>query len=94
MARLRRASQVALIGNIAFGCCVLLRYVNYLHEEVLVSMLLVLGWFLGVWINLAVNTWIIILLCKKRLAEAAVPLWLLWINAGFVVFEIYYYLFI
>jgi len=94
MARLRRASQVALIGNIAFLCCVLLRYVNYLHEEVLTSLLLILGWFLGIWINLAVNAWVAILLCRKRLTRAAVPLWLLLVNAGLGIFELYYYFFI
>lgn len=90
----RRASQVALIGNVAFLACVLLRYKSYLQEEALVSLLLILGWIMGFWVNLAVNIWVLILICRRRLPTASIPLWLLLTNFVSLIVEIYCYLFI
>jgi hypothetical protein len=90
----RRAAQVALIGNLAFLACVLLRYKTYLHEEALVSLLLILGWIMGFWVNLAVNGWLLFLMLRKRLRLAMVPSWLLVTNAVLLLVEIYFYLFI
>jgi hypothetical protein len=88
------ASRVALLGNIAFLGCVLLRYTTFVQDPALTSLLLILGWFIGIWLNLGVNIWVIIQWRRKRLSDSGVPAWLLWVNAAFCVFELYYFLFI
>ena len=94
MAWLRMASRVALLGNIAFAGCVLLRYVTFTQDPALTSLLLILGWFIGIWLNLGVNIWVAVQWGRKRLVRAGVPAWLLWVNAVFCVFELYYFFFI
>lgn len=91
MAWLRMASRVALVGNIAFAGCVLFRYITFVQDP---AFLLILGWVFGIWFNLAVNVCVVVVWWKKRLPTAQVPVWLLWVNAGFCVIQLYYFFFI
>jgi hypothetical protein len=97
---LRRASQVALICNVVFLFCVLLRYVTFVRRPEVISITLILGWLMAFWINAFVNGWVVVLLCRRRLAgmprwlyPEALPRWLLLSNAGIGVVQLYYYFF-
>lgn len=105
-AGIRKASQVAFIGNMAFLVSVLLKYNSFIRSQDLVSLLLVMGWFMGFWVNFSVNIWVFVLVLRRRLASgsgpapapasalALVPRWLVWTNALLLLVEIYCYLFI
>ncbi|TDW96645.1 hypothetical protein EDB95_4479 [Dinghuibacter silviterrae] len=84
------ASRVALLGNIAFAGCVLLRYVTFIKDPVLSSLLLILGWFIGIWFNLAVCVTVVMM----RRWRSSVPSWLRWVNGVFCVVQLYYFFFI
>jgi threonine/homoserine/homoserine lactone efflux protein len=84
------ASRVALLGNIAFAACVLLRYVTFTQDPVLSSLLLILGWFIGIWFNVVLT---LVLLAWRR-GRSSVPAWLMWVNAVFGAFQLYYFFFI
>jgi hypothetical protein len=81
---LKKASQVALIGNVAFAACVVLRYVPFTAS----SLLIILGWIVGVWVNLAVNAYVLFLIVRRR--PVVVPRWLLFSNAAFALIQIFY----
>jgi hypothetical protein len=85
---LKKASQVAMIGNLAFAACVVLRYVPFVHDQDLASLLIILGWIVGVWVNLAVNAFVIGLFVFRR--PVVVPRWLLFSNAAFALIQIFY----
>jgi hypothetical protein len=98
MDRARQASQVALICNLVFLFCVLLRYVPFVRDQVVISLILILGWLMAFWINVAVNLWVVVLLCKRRLAgmpqwlcPEELPRWLLLSNTGIGMVQLYYY---
>lgn len=86
---LRMASRVALLGNIAFVGCVLLRYVTFVRDPTLVSLLLITGWFAGIWFNLAVN--IAVLVCWRLKRLGTVPSWLLWVNGVMCICQLCYF---
>jgi len=85
---LRMASRVALLGNIAFAGCVLLKYVSFVQDPDLTSLLLILGWFLGTWMNLAVTGCVLIVWWRRR--SVPVPSWLFWVNGGFCLVQLCY----
>lgn len=87
---LRMASRVALLGNIAFAGCVLLRYVTYVRDPVLTSLILIAGWIVGIWFNLAVN--LTILVCWKLKRLGAIPAWLLWVNGSVCIIQLCYFI--
>lgn len=89
MDRIRRASQVALICNVVFLFCVFLRYVTFIRRPEVISLTLILGWLMAFWINAAVNLWVLVLLCRRRLE--GLPRWLLLSNAGIGLVQVYYY---
>ena len=92
MDRLRQASQVAFICNMVFLFCVLLRYVTFVRDPVIISVTLILGWIMAFWINAAVNLWAVAVLLGGRL-KASLPRWLFFTNLGIGFVQLYYYFF-
>ena len=95
---IRRSSQVALICNVVFLFCVLLRYVTLIRDPVLISITLILGWIMSFWINAAVNLGIAVVLGRRLwtrtpgpLRPVELPLWLLLANLGIGLVQVYYY---
>lgn len=95
---IRRSSQVALICNVVFLFCVLLRYVTFIRDPVLISITLILGWIMSFWINAAVNLGIAVVFGRRLwagtpgpLRPAELPLWLLLVNGGIGLVQVYYY---
>lgn len=92
---IRRASQVALICNLFFLLCVLLRYFPFVKDQVLVSIILILGWLMAFWLNAAVSVAVMTILGWRRLQRipypGSLPGWLPVTNLGIGMVQVYFF---
>lgn len=85
MSLLRHLSRVAFICNICFMLAVLILYVNKPPKGEIVSIIIVLGYVLAVFVNVIVNfCYAVRLLARKPLREF-IPLWLMIANFIFLI---------
>lgn len=60
-------SKVALILNVLFLICLILRYIPFVGSQSMLVVLIIGGWFLSLLVNILVNVWLTVLLLQKRL---------------------------
>ena len=54
----------------------------------LVSLVIVLGYLLSIFVNVVVNCWVLVMLTARRLRAAMVPVWLLLVNFIFFILQL------
>jgi len=89
---LRLLSRVAFICNICFLLASFIQWIPNPPEGELVSVIIVLGYLLAIFINTMVNVWVGLALLTRRLRRGMVPLWLLIVNALFFILQITLYI--
>lgn len=86
MPKLLFLNRLALICNILFlVCLVLQRTQDFITNQDLSGLIIILGWLLSFLLSVIVNFWTAILLLKKR--EIGVPHWLVVTNLIFFIIE-------
>jgi len=91
---LRLLSRVAFICNICFVLASLIQWLPHRKEtegmsaDIVLSNIFVLGFILSIVINIIVNAGIVFLFILGRLRAAAIPVWLLIINALFFLWQV------
>ena len=88
MRLLRFLSRVAFICNICFLLAILVRYTPSPPEGHLISTIIVLGFLVGIILNILVNIWLLIAWIAKG-AMNIIPLWLRIGNGLFFVIQLY-----
>jgi hypothetical protein len=88
MQLLRLLSRVAFICNICFLLASFIQWLPNPPEGGLISLVIVCGYLLSIFVNVVVNLWVIFLLTARRLRGAAVPGWLLVVNFMFFVLQL------
>ncbi|MBI1779857.1 MAG: hypothetical protein HYR66_00540 [Sphingobacteriales bacterium] len=83
-------SKLALICNICFVFCFLLRYSNLELDLEMNSLLIIIGWFMAIIVSIFYFLVTIIAIARKRHAKAEIPAWLVIVNFGFLIFEFIY----
>lgn len=86
-------SKLALICNICFVLCFLLRYSNLELDEELSGLLIIIGWFMAIIVSIFYFLVTIIAVARKRHAKADIPAWLIITNLVFMVIEFIYLVF-
>lgn len=82
--------RLALICNILFiVCLVFQRTRDIISSQDLKGLIIILGWLVSPYLNLAVNIWSGILLMKKQ--PQGVAQWLLVTNLLFLLFQFFYH---
>jgi hypothetical protein len=90
---LRLLSRVAFICNICFVLASVIQWLPHrketegMSEDIILSNIFVLGFILSILINIVVNVPIIFLFISGKLRAAAIPVWLLVINALFFLWQ-------
>jgi hypothetical protein len=86
MPKLLFLNRLALICNILFiVCLVLQRTDDFITNQDIKGLIIILGWLLSFILSVVVNIWAVILLVRKR--EIGVPNWLVVTNLLFFIFE-------
>lgn len=86
MRKLLFLNRLALICNIMFLLCLVFqRTADFLPNQDLKGMIIILGWLLSFILSSIVNFWAFVLLLKKR--EIGVPQWLVITNLLFFILE-------
>ena len=89
------ASRVALICNAFFLLTVLLHFRNFIEDQVTISFIIIIGYFLAVFIfNPLVNLTYALLLARRKNLFDIVPRWLVITNFIFLLLELQYILFL
>jgi len=83
---LRFLSRVAFICNICYVLASLVRYLPNPPEGDVLSTIIVLGWMLGMLVNMVVNVWWLVVWAAKR--QMDVPRWLLIVNFIFLIIQL------
>jgi hypothetical protein len=89
---LRLLSRVAFICNICFLLASFIQWIPNPPEGEVISVIIVLGYLLSIFINTLVNIWVLLALLTRRLRYGMVPLWLLIVNALFFILQIILYI--
>jgi hypothetical protein len=85
---LRFLSRVALICNACFLLALFILWLKHPPEGELVSLVIILGYVLAMFINGIVNIWYAILLVSRKSLKALVPVWLMTANFIFFVVQL------
>ena len=88
MQLLKLLSRVAFICNICFLLASFIQWLPHPPEGEIVSMVILLGYLLSIFVNIVVNIWVLALLAVRRSRLAAVPVWLLIVNFAFFALQI------
>jgi len=90
---LRLLSRVAFICNICFILASIIQWLPHrkenegMSEDVILSNIFVLGFILSIVLNIIVNVPVVFLFILGRLRAAAIPVWLIVINALFFLWQ-------
>jgi hypothetical protein len=87
MALLRMLSRAAFICNVCFLLAVCLLWFKHPASPGLESLLIIMGFFLSVALNIAVNGWFLLLRIFKRPLHS-LPKKLIYLNGGFLVIQL------
>jgi hypothetical protein len=85
---LRLLSRVGFICNICFLLASFIQYLPNPPEGPAVQLVILLGYLLSIFVNLFVNAWAIVLVARRRLRQAQVPVWLLVVNFIFLLLQL------
>ena len=88
MQLLKLLCRVAFICNICFVLASFIQWLPNPPEGGLVSLVIVLGYLLSIFVNIVVNCWVIFMLAARRLRAAAIPVWLLIVNFIFFILQL------
>ncbi len=80
--------RVAFICNICFLLACLILWLPNPPEGHVVSTIIVMGYGMGLPVNVIVFGWVLVLAAKKKRREAALPGWLLIVNLIVFCFQI------
>jgi hypothetical protein len=87
MALFRTLHRAAFICNLCFLLALFILWLRHPMNAGLTSIILVIGFFVSVLLNVAVNVWGILLkFSKKSLVE--IPRWLIYVNGGFLIIQL------
>jgi hypothetical protein len=88
MRKLLFLERLTLISNILFVVCLIMqRTQDIIPSQDIKGIIIVLGWFLSPFLNLAANIWLGVLLVKKQSNQ--IPVWLAMTNLLFLFVEIF-----
>ena len=90
MRRLLFFSRLAFICNVFFVICFTIQLSNWIKDEQLESTIVILGYVLGIPLNLGVNLSYLITTLFKRQPGKHIPAWLIAANILFLVIQILY----
>ncbi len=83
-------SRVALLCNLCFMVCIIIRYTHdFINNQNVTSYIIILGLGASFVINLFVNILSVFTLLQKK--ETWVPVWLSMINLLFFIAQIFYF---
>ena len=91
MASLRMFHRVAFICNLCFLLGLIILKIRQPVNPGLTSIILVLGFFVSVVLNVVVNVWMGLLRISKKPIEG-IPSWLIWANGGFLAIQLIFML--
>ena len=94
MRRLLFFSRVAFICNIFFVLSFTIQLTNWIRDEQLKSSIVVLGYIMGLPLNLALNLVYLVLFLGKKKFWQTVPAWLITANILFLVIQILYIIYL
>lgn len=87
MASLRMFHRVAFICNLCFLLGLIILKIRQPVNPGLTSLILVLGFFLSVVLNVIVNVWMGMLRFSNKKIDG-IPRWLIWVNGGFLAIQL------
>jgi hypothetical protein len=87
MAWLRMFHRAAFICNLCFLIAVWILRLKYPVNPGLTSIILIMGLFVAVVLNIVVNIWQMVLRFSDKKADG-VPHWLIYINGGFLAIQL------
>lgn len=83
-------SRLAFICNLLFVVCLAIqRTHDFIGRQEVSGIIVVLGWFIAPFLNLAVNIWCGILLIKRK--QVVLPVWLTIANLSFLLLQFFIY---
>jgi hypothetical protein len=87
MALLRMLHRAAFICNVCFLLAICMLWFKHPPDPGIASLIIVMGFFLSVVLNIVVNGWMLFLrFAKKRLD--GIPTLLIYLNGGFLAIQI------
>jgi len=87
MALLRLCHRAAFICNLCFLIALIILRLRHPVNAGLTSLILVMGFFISVILNVVVNLWMALLLVSKKPLEG-IPRWLIYVNGGFLAIQL------
>jgi hypothetical protein len=90
MRRLLFFSRLAFICNIFFVICFTIQLSNWIRNEQLESSIVILGYILGIPLNLGVNLSYLIAVLFRKNPGKTIPAWLIAANILFLVIQALY----
>ena len=94
MRKLLFLSRVAFICNVLFVVAVTLRIFNWLHNEDLTALVLILGYAMVLLFNPLVNLCYLILILFRKRPASVIPVWLITSNVIFLILQVIYILYL
>jgi uncharacterized BrkB/YihY/UPF0761 family membrane protein len=94
MRKLLFFSRVAFICNIFFVICFSIQLTNWIHDEQLKSTIVILGYVLGIPLNVVINLIYLVLFAGRKKFWQTVPSWLITANIIFLVIQILYFFYL
>ena len=88
MRAFRFLSRVAFICNICFLLTSFVQWLPHPPEGPLISLIILMGYVLGILVNIIVNAWLLISLIVRMPRASLGPLWLLIVNFIFFILQL------
>ncbi len=88
MALFRTLHRAAFICNLCFLFALFILWLKHPVNPGFTSIILVLGFFVSVLLNVLVNVWLIVLKFSKKSLEE-IPVWLIYTNGGFLAIQLF-----
>ena len=82
-------SKVALILNVLFLICLILRYIPFVSSQSILVVVIIGGWFLSLLVNILLSVWLIVLLLQKELQLTVKSVH--FINVAIFIFQLLYF---
>jgi len=94
MQRLYFFSRVAFICNVLFVVCFSIQLSNWIKDEQIKSSVVMLGYVIGIPLNIIVNLFYLGYLVSRKKLSAVIPAWLITANVLFLVIQILYFIYL
>jgi hypothetical protein len=89
MKRFLFLSRVCFILNLLFFVYLFLRFKPLVSSQVLISMIVIAGWFLSFMVNFFIAGWLVILLLRKE--DQLKVNWMILFNSAVFIFQLLYF---